>query len=75
MPLTEVSPVPDPAADEAALLAWDWRAELKRQERSLEWLARRSQRSVSSVNNYSTGRMVAPVAWLRLVADVLGRAA
>lgn len=55
------------------LSAWDWKGELKRQERSLEWLARRTQRSTSAVNGYSSGRLTPPLAWLQMARSVLAR--
>jgi hypothetical protein len=54
------------------LAGWDWKTELKAQERSLEWLARRTQRSTSAVNGYSAGRMIPPASWLAMAAQVLG---
>lgn len=55
------------------LEAWDWKAALKREERSHEWLARRTDRSLSSVNAYAAGRLTPPLSWLRAAAAVLGR--
>lgn len=55
------------------LESWDWKAALKREERSLEWLARRTDRSTSTVNAYSAGRLTPPVSWLQAAAIVLGR--
>ena len=57
------------------LASWDWKGALKAEERSLEWLARRTDRSLSAVNKYSAGNRAAPVDWLRLAARVLGKAA
>jgi len=54
------------------LASWDWRAELKHQERSIAWLARQTRRSESAVNKYAGGHLVAPVAWLKEAAIVLG---
>lgn len=61
-----------PAAPIADLAAWDWKGELKAQERSLEWLARRTDRSLSTVNSYSQGRIVPPASWLEAAAHILG---
>jgi hypothetical protein len=53
--------------------AWDWKAELKRQERSMEWLARRTQRSVQTVYSYSQGRLTPRRVWLEMARSVLER--
>lgn len=55
------------------LTTWDWKADLKREDRSLEWLARRTDRSTSAVNGYSAGRTTPPLEWLRAAAIVLGK--
>jgi len=73
MDTTEVQGVPGTIDDEPELRAWDWRAELKRQERSMSWLARHTQRSESAVNKYASGANPTPVAWLRHAAIALGR--
>lgn len=67
MPLTE-------ERTEADLRAWDWRAELHRQERSIPWLARRTGRSDGMVYKYGNGVLPAPIGWLREAARVLGYA-
>jgi len=59
-----------PTDDE--LLAWDWRASLRHEERSYEWLARRTERSASAVTKYGSGSQIPPVSWLRAAAIVLG---
>lgn len=53
------------------LSAWDWRAELRRQDRRIPWLARQTHRSEGAVYGYATGRFAAPRAWLEDVARVL----
>jgi hypothetical protein len=56
---------------EAELRAWDWRAELKRQDRSIPWLARQTDRADQTVYQYSSGATRPSLAWLRDVARVL----
>jgi ribosome-binding protein aMBF1 (putative translation factor) len=56
----------------AELRAWDWRAELDRQDRGMTWLARKTERSVSAVYRYSDGSLTPPESWLRDVARLLG---
>lgn len=72
MNVAEVHQQSEGADASPTLAAWDWRAELKRQERSYSWLARRTDRSESAVNKYASGRMVAPPEWLKAAAIVLG---
>lgn len=62
------------------LRAWDWRAELERQERAagrrgsgMTRLARVTDRSVSAVYRYALGTLTPPEAWLRQVARLLGK--
>lgn len=57
--------------DPLDLLAWDWRAALKREERSLSWLARHTERSESAVNKYARGVLTPPLDWLRAAAIAL----
>lgn len=57
--------------DEAALRAWDWRADLKADERTIPWLARRTNRAQRTVYGYSRGEIVPPLEWLRSAAAVL----
>ncbi len=66
MDLTQV-----PSIDEAELRAWDWQAELGRQERSLAWLARRTQRSQSALYKFAKGQLTPSVGWLRQAAIAL----
>lgn len=73
MDTTEVRDGIEPATAEDVLRAWDWRSELKRQERTVTWLARRTERSASAVHKYASGEMYPPLAWLRQVEIVLGR--
>lgn len=54
------------------LRAWDWRAELDRQERQMTWLARHTNRSVGALYRYSGGSLTPPESWLRDVARLLG---
>jgi hypothetical protein len=54
------------------LRAWDWRAELTKQDRGMTWLARKTERSVSAVYRYSDGSLTPPESWLREVAQLLG---
>ena len=61
--------------DEAELRAWDWRAALKADERSIPWLARRTNKAQRTVYGYARGELVPPLAWLREAAAVLGRKA
>ena len=70
MTYTEDLPIP---ADEAELRAWDWRAALKADERSIPWLAKRTSKSQRTVYGYSRGELVPPLAWLREAAAVLGK--
>jgi hypothetical protein len=68
----EVLSVPSPDSDELTLRAWDWRAELERQERSQAWLGRHTDRATSTMNQYANGRGRPSIAWLREAARVLG---
>lgn len=73
MELTEVlSNGADPTVDEAALRAWDWKAALAADERSIPWLARKTHRSDRAVYGYSRGEFVPPLEWLAKAAAVLG---
>ena len=69
---TEVTHVPHPDADELALRAWDWKAELERQERSQAWLGRHTDRATTTIWQYASGRGRPSVGWLRSAARVLG---
>lgn len=71
MDTTELSTRDAGAATDEELRAWDWRAELERQERSIPWLARHTQRSESAVRQYASGVLSAPVKWLRMAAVTL----
>lgn len=55
------------------LLAWDWRADLRREERGIPWLARRTSRTESTVYKYAYGTRPTPIEWLREAAQVLGK--
>lgn len=73
MDVAEVHHVSAPPPEPDDLSGWDWKAELKRQERSLEWIARRTDRSTSALNAYSQGRVTPPAEWLRSAWIVLAR--
>jgi hypothetical protein len=60
-------------ADEAELRAWDWKADLYADERSIPWLARRTGKAQRTVYGYSRGEIVPPLAWLRDAAAILRR--
>jgi hypothetical protein len=62
--------VPHPTDD---LAGWDWLAELRRQERSIPWLARHTDRSQHSVYQYANGNRPTPREWLKVAAIVLGK--
>jgi hypothetical protein len=61
--------------DDDSLRAWDWVAELKREDRSVSWLARKTNRPESTVHAYKQGRYPAPIEWLREAAQVMGKGA
>lgn len=44
------------------------------QERSIPWLARKTDRAQSTVYAYAYGTIATPLAWLEAAARVLGRA-
>ena len=75
MALTELAQSPTPDPEEAALRAWDWRAALKADERTIPWLAKRTSRAQRTVYGYARGELVAPLDWLREAAAVLGKEA
>jgi hypothetical protein len=56
------------------LRAWDWRADLKRDERGIPWLARQTHKSQTTVYSYAYGTRATPIAWLEEVARLLGKA-
>jgi hypothetical protein len=60
---------------EAELRSWDWDAELRAQERSIPWLARRTDRGQGTVYSYRSGKMSPSLDWLRSAARVLGKGA
>lgn len=66
MELPEVTP------DSVDLRAWDWRAELRSQERTLTWLARKTNRPKRTVYAYSSGQIPPPLQWLTDAARALG---
>jgi hypothetical protein len=53
-----------------ALRAWDWFAELKRQDRPLTWLARKTGTHYQTVYRYGAGAHT-PAEWLAKVAEIL----
>ena len=53
------------------LRAWDWRADLKAEERGIPWLARQTGKAQSTVYAYAYGDRPTPLAWLQEVARVL----
>lgn len=57
--------------DDEALLAWDWIADLRADDRTVSWLARKTGRPESTVHSYAQGRHPAPLEWLREAAFVL----
>lgn len=68
---TEAAQQPEPT--EAELRAWDWLAELHRQERSIPWLARQTDRHQHTVYQIAWGKQRASLEWLRSAARVLGK--
>lgn len=58
---------------EQQLRAWDWRADLKADERSIPWLARKTGTSQRTVYSYAYGEVRAPLPWLREAYRVLKR--
>ena len=68
----QLDPHDGPAAATIDLATWDWRTELRAQERSIPWLARRTDRAQQTVYNYANGAAATPIEWLRLAATVLG---
>lgn len=57
---------------DAELLAWDWRATLRANDRSPAWLARKTGQHYRAVYRYWHGQLEAPIAFLRSAARVLG---
>ena len=55
------------------LRSWDWRADLRREERGIPWLARQTGKSQTTVYRYAYGTLMAPIAWLHQVARLLGK--
>lgn len=56
---------------EAQLRAWDWKADLRSDERSIPWLARKTGKPQRTVYAYSYGQVRAPLEWLRDAYRVL----
>lgn len=58
---------------DAELLAWDWRAELRAQGRTIVWLAGRTGRPQNTVYAWAYGNRSAALPWLRLAyAELMG---
>lgn len=57
---------------EQALRAWDWKAELDRQDRTVIWLARQTGRNYQQVYRFAKGDQVPDLAWLKDAALILG---
>ena len=55
------------------LRAWDWRADLKADERTIPWLARQTGRAQNTVYLYAWGKATPTIEWLREVARILGK--
>lgn len=73
MSTTDFQPVATPALTDDELQAWDWRAALEREERTIPWLARHTRRSESAVRKYASGASPTPIGWLRLAHGALER--
>ena len=71
----DVQPTTMVALSDHELREWDWLAELRAQERSMPWLARRTGKSDQMVFAYGRGRANPPIEWLRSAALALGKAA
>jgi hypothetical protein len=69
LPETVRPPIPT----ELELRTWDWLAELKRQDRNLAWLARKTGAHYRSVYRWARGERVVPLGWLIQVARILGQ--
>lgn len=65
------TPNPDELSEDE-LRAWDWRAALAADDRSIPWLARKTDRSDRTVYSYAYEQRRPPIAWLRSAAQVLG---
>jgi hypothetical protein len=57
--------------DEAELRAWDWRAALRADDRTIPWLARQTDRAQRTVYGYAYGTATPPLEWLQAAARVL----
>jgi hypothetical protein len=62
------------APDQSPLREWDWRADLRAQERTIPWLARKTDRAQSTVYAYAYGTVRPSLSWLEEAARVLGKA-
>jgi hypothetical protein len=56
---------------ENQLRAWDWRADLKADERSIPWLARKTGAPQRTVYAYAYGEVRPPLSWLREAYRIL----
>ena len=50
---------------------WDWQAELKRQGRSKQWLAKATGYAPRTVYAFAYGERTPPLPWLHKVMDIL----
>lgn len=73
MDLPEVRQPGTPPPTVADLRAWDWHAELERQERDIMWLARKMGVGHRSIYRYRDGLRTPTIEWLRAAWQVLGR--
>jgi hypothetical protein len=55
----------------AELRSWDWLRDLRDDERSISWLARKTGMSTSSVHAYAYGHTTPPLEWLIKAVGVL----
>lgn len=54
------------------LRAWDWPAELRRQDRTVIWLARRTGTAYRTAYRYRAGDQPPTIEFLRSAAAILG---
>jgi hypothetical protein len=65
--------LPEVLPDDEQLRSWDWRAALKAEERTMPWLARRTDRAQRTVYAYAYGQLRPPIEWLRAAYAVIVR--
>lgn len=63
--LLQAAKLLDAELTDALLRKWDWKADLRADERTFVWLARHTGMSARSVYDYVYGKTDPPVAWLR----------